>query len=75
MSILAYRNESFCEIISVLLHISVITQDGYSALMIAAREGNTEVVLSLVEAGANTDLQNKVESLCICIYKRGSNGY
>ena len=41
--------------------MSVITQDGDSALMIAAREGRTEVVPLLLKAGANTDLQNKVK--------------
>ena len=43
--------------------MSVITQDGESALMMAAREGRTEVVSLLLKAGANTDLQNKV---CQC---------
>ena len=38
----------------------VITQDGNSALNIAARKGRTEVVSLLLEAGANIDLQNKV---------------
>ena len=50
----------FCEVISVSLHMSVITQDGESALMMAARKGMTEVVSLLLEAGANTDLPNKV---------------
>ena len=41
--------------------MSVITQDGDTALMMAARRfGMTEVVSLLLEAGANTDLQNKV---------------
>ena len=39
-------------------------QDGDSALMLAAREGRTEVVSLLVKAGANTDLQNKVKCRC-----------
>ena len=46
-------DEPFCEVISVSLHMSVITQDGDSALMIAAREGRTEVVPLLLEARAN----------------------
>ena len=50
----------FYESISVSLHMSVITQDGDSALMMAAQEGKTEVVSLLLEAGANTDLQDKV---------------
>ena len=42
--------------------MSVITQwDGDSALMMAASEGRAEVVPLLLEAGANTDLQNKVK--------------
>ena len=53
-------DEPFCEVISVSLHMSVITQDGYSALMMAASEGMTEVVSLLLKAGANIDLQNKV---------------
>ena len=40
--------------------MSVIVQDGDSVLMLAARKGMTEVVSLLLEAGANTDLQNKV---------------
>ena len=40
--------------------MSVITQYGDSALMMAAKEGRNEVVSLLLEAGANTDLQNKV---------------
>ena len=39
----------------------VITQNGYTALMKAARWGKTKVVSLLLEAGANTDLQNKVK--------------
>ena len=45
----------------VSLHMSVITQDGDSALIMAARWGRTEVVSLLLQAGANTDLQNKVK--------------
>ena len=40
--------------------MSVITQDGDSALMMAAREGRTEVIPLLLKAGANIHLQNKV---------------
>ena len=39
----------------VILHMSVITQDGDSALMKAAYRGKTEVVVELV-----LDLQNTV---------------
>ena len=41
--------------------MSVITQDGDSALMIAVREVRTEVVPLLLKAGANIHLQNKVK--------------
>ena len=44
----------------VIIHMSVITQDGVSVLMKAAREGKTEVVVELVKAGANMDVQTKV---------------
>ena len=44
----------------VILHMSVITQEGWSALTFAAREGKTEVVVELVKAGANVDMQDKV---------------
>ena len=40
--------------------MSVITQDGYSALMEAAYWGRTKVVVELVKAGALLDLQNAV---------------
>ena len=40
--------------------MSIITQDGWTALMIAAAGGYTEVIAELVKAGANKDLQNKV---------------
>ena len=40
--------------------MSIITQDGWSALMVAAWNGHTEVVAVLVKAGANKDLQDKV---------------
>ena len=44
----------------VILHMSVITQYGWSALMYAARGGRTEVVVELVKAEANLNLQNIV---------------
>ena len=37
--------------------MSIISQYGVSALMVAASEGHTEVAAQLLEAGANTDLQ------------------
>ena len=54
-------NEPFCEVISVSLHMSVITQEGDSALMIAVRQGKTIVVSQQLKVGANIDLQNKVK--------------
>ena len=49
----------------VILHMSVITQNGWSALMAAAKEGKTEAVVELVKAGTNVDMQDKV---CQYIY-------
>ena len=46
--------------VCVILHMSVITQEGVFALMLAAMEGRTEVVVELVKAGANVDMQIKV---------------
>ena len=45
-----------------ILHMSVITQDGDTALVRAARRGRTEAVKELVKAKANLDLQNNVRS-------------
>ena len=53
-------NELSLPVISVSLHMSVITQWGESPLMEAARRGRTEVVSLLVKAGAALDLQNVV---------------
>ena len=44
----------------VILHMSVITQGGWSALMRAASGGHTEVVVELVKAGADPNLQDNV---------------
>ena len=44
-----------------------LSQDGASALMVAASEGHTEVVTQLLEAGANTDLQSTVNYCTICV--------
>ena len=48
---------------SMLLHMSVITQGGQSALMFATKDGRTKVVSQLIEGGANTDLRNMVNIL------------
>ena len=53
-------NEPSVPVISVSLHMSVITQDGDTPLTLAAGSGSTEVVSLLVKAGAALDLQNKV---------------
>ena len=53
-------NEPSVPVISVSLHMSVITQRGQSPLMVAVRSGRTEVVPLLVEAGAALDLQDQV---------------
>ena len=51
--------------VCVILHMSVITQNGRPALIWAARWGKTEVVVELVKAGANVDMQDNV---CQYIY-------
>ena len=51
--------------VCVMLHMSVITQDGLSALMEAGWFGKTEVVVELAKAGADLNLQNKVR-VCQC---------
>ena len=53
-------NEPSLPVISVSLHMSVITQDGESPLMEAVRNGRTEVVSLLVKAGAALDLKDQV---------------
>ena len=51
--------------VCVILHMSVITQEGWSALMSAASKCKTEAVVELVKAGASVDMQTKV---CQYIY-------
>ena len=58
--------EPLCEVISVSLHMSVITQWGESALMMAIN--TTEIVSQLLEAGANIDLQDKVSIITVVLY-------
>ena len=53
-------NEPSVPVISVSLHMSVITQSGDSPLIEAVRNGRTEVVSLLVKAGAALDLQDQV---------------
>ena len=53
-------SEPSVPVISVSLHMSVITQWGDSPLMEAVRSGRTEVVSQLVKAGAALDLQDQV---------------
>ena len=59
----------------VLPCVSVITQDGISPLMFAAREGKIEGVVGLLKAGANVNMQNRVcvdimylHCTCLCMY-------
>ena len=42
------------------MYMCINLQDGNSALMMAAREGHTAVVVELIKGGANLDLQNMV---------------
>ena len=52
----------------VILHMSVITQSGNSALIKSTMEGRTKVVVELVKAGANMELQNTVGLHCTCTH-------
>ena len=45
---------------SVILHMSIITQYGSSALIKAIEYGHTETVVELVKEGADMNLQNNV---------------
>ena len=55
-------DEPFCCVISVSLHMYIITQNGDSALMMATRWGRWDVVSLLLKGGAtcNTEVQYKV---------------
>ena len=44
----------------VSYYMSVIAQDGWSALMEATMWGKTEVVVQLAKAGASMDMENDV---------------
>ena len=44
----------------VVLHISVITQDGCTALMLAAQWDRVGAVVELVKSGADLNLQDTV---------------
>ena len=50
--------------------MSVITQNGDSALMMVASEGRTKVVPLLVKVGANIHLQNKVQNVSSTVCTR-----
>ena len=53
----------------VILHMSVITQGGDTALMLAAREGKSEAIVELVKAGANVEMLNRVcQHMYMCMY-------
>ena len=49
----------------VSYYACLLSQAGYSALMLAAMRGETEVVVELIKAGAHLNLQNKVQRLSI----------
>ena len=46
-----------------------VTQDGDSALMTAAENGHTDVVMELVKAGANKDLQNVMKNVDVVLHR------
>jgi len=47
-----------------MIHV-ILRQDGDSALMYAAREGQAASVQLLLEAGADVDLENEVSGLLL----------
>ena len=57
-----FYNSLFWGVFVLLLTCPFVTQDGDSALTLAARCGQTSIVVELVKAGAKLDLQNKVWS-------------
>ena len=54
-----YNMASSCD---VVITLSITTQDGDSALMMAVREGRKDVVSVLVNAGTALDQRNKVNT-------------
>ena len=65
MMMMSVYSEYQC--VCVILHMSVITQNGWSALTEAAMKGESEAVVELVKAGANVDMQNAVRT-CTYMY-------
>ena len=55
----------YSEYLCVSYYTCLSSQDGDSALMLAASVGKTEVVMKLIEAEANLNLQDKVQRLSI----------
>ena len=55
----------------ILSVISVILQDGYSALMLAANFGHAECVRVLVEAGADVNSESRVSACVIACLMDG----
>ena len=51
---------SFCT--AKLMIMCSFLQDGQSSLMFASQNGHNEVVMILLSAGANVNLQNKVST-------------
>ena len=49
--------------------MSVITQDGWTALMLAAANGHRDVAVELMKSGADLNLQNNVcRNFFVCTY-------
>ena len=60
---------ALCRLFCMSYYTCLSSQYGDSALMRAASWGRTEVVVELIKAGANLNLQNKVQRLsilCMC---------
>ena len=50
-------------ILSVIIHVALLLQDGWSSLMIASEKGHLDVVMALIGAGAEVSLTNKVHTV------------
>ena len=51
------------------MHMSVITQYGWTALMLAANKGLRDVAVELMKSGADLNLQNNVcRNFFVCTY-------
>ena len=63
ISIIIYHiffNQSYIILLSSFFILFFLLQDGYTALILASRDGKIECVKSLIDAKADVNIQNKV---------------